>query len=159
MESIFFKSGFLGTRAPLFMDITTLIVALLPLLLGIAISFAKKGNYKRHALFQIFIYIVSVVVVAYFEIGVRLAGGYKGLLDGSSVSHNYLLIVLITHIIIATVTLIVWSYIVIKSYIDYNKRLPGVKSSAHKKLGVKTFILIFLTAFSGIWVYLLLFVY
>ena len=37
-----FQPGFLGTKAPFFMDFVTIIVAALPLLVAIAIYFAKK---------------------------------------------------------------------------------------------------------------------
>ena len=43
-----FQTGFLGTRAPLFMDIVSVIVAALPFLIYGAISLAKKGNYSAH---------------------------------------------------------------------------------------------------------------
>jgi putative membrane protein len=36
-----FEVGFLGTRAPFFMDTVTLIVALLPLLIALAVTLAK----------------------------------------------------------------------------------------------------------------------
>ena len=155
-----FQSGFLGTRAPFFMDFVTLIVAILPLLVLIAISFAKTKSYKLHAFTQTFIFITSVIVVSYFEYGVRLGGGFDAFLKGSSISHNYALWVLIVHIIIATLTLIVWTKLLIKAYQDKkNFKLPGQFSIEHKKSGIRTFIGISLTSFTGIWVYLLLFVY
>ena len=52
-----FHEGFLGTRAPMFMDMVTLIVALLPFLVGSAIYFAKIRKYKVHAFLQIFIFV------------------------------------------------------------------------------------------------------
>jgi len=155
-----FEAGFLGTRAPFFMDFVTLIVALLPLLVLIAISFAKRKSYRLHAFTQTFIFIVSVIVVGYFEYGVRLGGGFKAFIKGSSISHDYALWVLIIHIIIATVTLILWTKTLIVASIEKKQfKLPGQYSIKHKKSGIRTFIAISLTSFSGIWVYLLLFVY
>jgi len=58
-----FHPGFLGTRAPLFMDMVTLIVALLPLLVAGAIYFAINKKYKVHAYSQIFIFAFSVIVL------------------------------------------------------------------------------------------------
>jgi len=155
-----FETGFLGTRAPFFMDFVTLIVALLPLLVLIAISFAKRKSYKLHALVQAFIFIVSVVVVGYFEYGIRLGGGFKAFIKGSSISHDYALWVLIIHIVIATLTLILWTKILMQASREKKQfKLPGQYSIKHKKSGIHTFIAISLTSFSGIWVYLLLFVY
>jgi len=155
-----FQQGFLGTRAPLFMDIVSVIVALLPFLIFGAIGLAKSKNYEAHERVQKLLFIVTVIVVAFFEYGVRVEGGYKNLMEGSSVGHNYFIYVLIFHIVISVVTLIIW---VMTLY--YAKRykklstLPGPYSKAHKKAGQRTFIGIILTTLTGAWVYALLFVY
>jgi len=157
---VLFSSGFLGTRAPLFMDIVSVIVLLLPFLIFRAISLAKKGNYRAHESVQKLLFVVSVIVVAFFEYGVRMEGGYKNLMQGTSVSHDYLLYVLIFHIMIAVITLFLW--IMTLSFARRYKRqstLPGLYSKHHKKDGIRTFIGIILTMLTGGWVYALLFVF
>lgn len=155
-----FQPGFLGTKAPFFMDFVTLIVALLPLLVGIAISFAKNKNYTLHARVQWLIFIVSVTVVSYFEYGVRLGGGYETFVKNTHVSHNYLFAVLVVHIVISVLTLGIWISTLFRARSDASQGgLPGNYSKTHKKAGIRTFIGIVLTSLSGIWVYLLLFVF
>ena len=155
-----FQPGFFCTCAELFMDIVSVIVELLPFLIFGAISLAKKGNYSAHESVQKLLFVVSVIVVAFFEIGVRMEGGYKNLMEGSSVSHDYLLYVLIFHIIISVITLILWvkTLLSAKRY-KRQSTLPGLYSQAHKKYGQYTFIGIILTMLTGAWVYALLFVY
>ena len=155
-----FTSGFLGTRAPLFMDIVSVIVAVLPFLIFWAISLAKKKNYRAHESVQKLLFTISVIVVGFFEFGVRMEGGYKNLMEGSSVSHDYLLYVLIFHIIISVITLILW-VMTLYTAKRYKKQstLPGLYSEAHKKDGIRTFIGIILTMLTGAWVYALLFVF
>ena len=155
-----FEPGFLGTRAPLFMDIVSVIVALLPFLIFGAISLAKNNNYQAHESVQKLLFVVTVIVVAFFEYGVRVEGGYKNLMEGSSVGHNYFIYVLIFHIIISVVTLVLW-VMTLYSAKRYKKQstLPGRYSEAHKKAGQRTFIGIILTMLTGAWVYALLFVY
>jgi len=147
-----FHQGFLGTRAPFFMDMVTLIVALLPLLVATAIYFAKKKSYKLHAFSQIFIYTFSVIVLGYFEFGVRLGGGFKYFIEGTHISHNYIFAVLVFHIAISVITLIIWTLTIIMT----KKQLT---TNTHKKAGMITFAGVVLTSLTGIWVYLLLFVY
>jgi len=147
-----FEVGFLGTRAPFFMDFVTLIVALLPLLMMFIISLAINKKYKAHAFGQIALFIVSVIVLTYFEMGVRMGGGFKTFMEGSSVSHDYALIILIIHIIISTITLFVWGFTLLRAKTHLN-------DGTHKKNGRRTFVGVVLTSLSGIWVYLLLFVY
>ena len=155
-----FADGFMGTRAPFFMDVVTLIVALLPLLIYSAILLARKGMYKTHALMQNLIFIISVIVIGYFESGVRLGGGFDAFIIGSGVSHTYASIVMVAHIIIATVTLFYWIGTIFRANSEFRKKiLPGRASASHKFLALKTFLGIIFTSFSGIWVYLLLFVY
>ncbi|MBD3797826.1 MAG: DUF420 domain-containing protein, partial [Campylobacterales bacterium] len=79
-----FKTGFLGTNAPFFMDAVTVIVALLPLLVFAAVSLAEKGKYEKHKNTHIIIFIVSVIVVGYFEFGVRIGGGFEEFSKNSS---------------------------------------------------------------------------
>jgi putative membrane protein len=147
-----FQQGFLGTRAPVFMDMVTLIVALLPLLVAGAIYLARIKKYRYHAFMQIFIFVFSVIVVSYFEFGVRLGGGYNHFIEGVSASHDYVFIVLMFHIAIAVITLIVWSmnFIMIKKLLATHR---------HKRVGLITFVGVVLTSLTGIWVYMLLFIY
>jgi putative membrane protein len=153
-----FEAGFLGTRAPFFMDFVMIMVALLPLLILFAISFAKKRNYRLHAQTQSILYVVAVIVVGYFEYGVRAGGGYEGFVKGSSVSHDYAFYVLIFHIVVAIIGFVIWTQILIKARKDSRRNLlPGLSSYAHKQAGKRAFFWILLTAITGIWVYVLLF--
>ena len=154
-----FEAGFLGTRAPLFMDIVTVIVALLPFLVLGAISFAKKSKYNLHAKAQVALFWISVIVVAYFEYGVRSFGGFDAFMQESATPHSYALWVLIVHIAIAVVTLGIWISTLIRAKKDRRMNvLPGMYSLDHKKAGIRTFIGIVLTSVTGLWVYYLLFV-
>jgi len=154
-----FEAGFLGTKAPFFMDFVTLIVAALPLLVGAGIAFARKGDYGLHRMMQIMIFVISVLVVGYFEYGVRLVGGYEAFVKNTHVSHEYLFIVLVIHIIISTVTLGIWASTLYRGHKDYEAGLPGPYSKSHRRSGMLAFTGIALTSLTGIWVYLLLFVY
>jgi len=147
-----FHTGFLGTRAPVFMDMVTLIVALLPVLMMGIILLARAKNYKLHARLQWILYLMSVAVLTYFEIGVRVGGGFDSFMQGSHVQHNYAFIVLIFHIAISVITLIVWTttLLMAKKQLQLNK---------HKQAGKLTFLGVTLTSLTGIWVYLLMFVY
>lgn len=156
-----FESGFLGTKAPLFMDFVVIIVTLLPLLVLGAIAFARRGLFKTHALLQTVIFMASVIVVGYFEYGVRIGGGFKLFAAQSSVDHTFLSTVLAVHIIIATVTFILWCYVVYMAIKEYRKnRLPGAgASSRHKVWGKRLYVGIVLTSLTGLLVYVLLFIF
>ncbi|MGW8170048.1 MAG: DUF420 domain-containing protein [Sulfurovaceae bacterium] len=154
-----FEAGFLGTRAPLFMDMVTLIVALLPLLLGSTVLLARTGHYQAHKIAQIILFIVSAIVVGYFEYGVRIGGGFDEFVKGSSLSHSFIFYFLLFHITIAIITLYTWLKTLgfsLKAYSHSN--LPGNESMNHIKMAKQTIMWINATAITGIGVYLLLFV-
>ncbi len=154
-----FQPGFFGTRAPLFMDMVTLIVALLPLLVAGAIHMARLKRYGVHAALNTVIFLTTLIVIGYFEYGVRLAGGYSSLSQGSEVPDRYLIAVLAFHIIVAVTTLAMWANMLYNASKHYENGLPGPHSRRHKRAGIRTFIGIVLTSLTGIWIYLLLFVF
>ena len=147
-----FQTGFLGTRAPFFMDVVTIIVALLPFLVAGAIALARNKKYKYHAFAQMFIFIFSALVLVYFETGVRVGGGFGAFMQESGVSHNYAFAVLIFHITISVVTVLIWTIQIFmaKKLILLNK---------HRKFGFITFMGVIMTSLTGIWVYFLMFIY
>ena len=155
-----FQPGFLGTRAPFFMDFVTIIVTLLPLLTAFAILLAKKKMFKLHIASQIFLFIFSFIVISYFEYGVRVDGGFEAFVKESSLSESFIFYFLIFHIAVSIATMVWWIRTLITGMISYRKStLPGSHTSAHKKLGMQSAWGIFLTSLTGLWVYLFLFVY
>jgi len=155
-----FQHGFLGTRAPLFMDIVFMIVLLLPFFVYGAILLAKKEKYHVHETVQKLLFFISVTVVLFFEYGVRREGGYKSLMEGSSVSQHYILYVLIFHILVSVTTMLLWCYTLYTAMrYKRSKALPGLYSKAHRQDGLRTFVGIVLTMLTGAWVYALLFVF
>lgn len=154
-----FSNGFLGTRAPLFMDVVTIIVAILPLLIYSAMMLARKGLYKLHAFAQNVIYVVSVIVVLYFEYGVRVGGGFNTFASDAEVSYTYALFVLIFHIAIAVATFGYWTLTVLRANRWMrNGEIPGIMGNTHKLMAIKSFVGIIFTSMTGIWVYITLFI-
>jgi putative membrane protein len=147
-----FEVGFFGTRAPLFMDLVTLIVALLPFFVAIAISFARNKHYSVHSYLQIIIFSFSVIVLSYFEYGVRVGGGFAAFMKDSGVSYDYALVILVLHIIIAVITVVLWATAIFGA-----KKI--LQRGIHRKIGLITFAGVVLTSVTGIWVYFLMFVY
>ena len=154
-----FAPGFLGTRAPFYMDFVTLIVALLPLLVAVAISFARRGEVVIHKVVQLVIFVVSVIIVGYFEYGVRINGGFDVFVRESGMPRDFVFAFLLLHILIAVLTL-AWWVRAIKSGFDA-LRLESIteRRGKHRQLGKQAAVGIFLTSLSGIGVYLFLFVF
>jgi putative membrane protein len=154
-----FEIGFLGTKAPMFMDIVTLIVVLLPFLLYGSIFLAKQKKYRLHKQTQVALFIITLFVILFFEYGVRVDGGIEKYLTYTDISDSFVIGFLTFHITIATVTIFLWGrlfYLSLKAL--KAGELPGKFSIYHKKLANITAIAIILTAITGFGVYFILFI-
>lgn len=156
---MFSSSGFLGTKALLFMDVVTIFFVLLPFLLAYSIKLAINKKYKLHFISQTIILAIGLVMVLVFEIGVRLTGGFIEYAKHSSLSYDFLLIFLIVHIVIAIFTVAGWLYLYISSYKLYKKSgFKEFSNSKHKKIGKAIFASMTLTSVMGVSIYIFLFI-
>lgn len=145
---------------PMHMNIMVIFFGILPLFLFYSISLAKKKKYKAHFLSQSILLATTLVVLVYFEVMIRLDGGFFEFAKQSSMDHDFLIQYLIFHIAIALIAAVLWIRLFIKSYLLYkNGDLEKIKSSNHKKMGIITSIFLLLSCLTGVFVYLFLFIF
>ena len=157
---MFNQAGILGTKAALYMDLATIYFAILPFLVFYSITFAIRKMYKKHYQSQIFILLLTIIMVLVFEVGVRMGGGYFEFMKHSSIPSGFMSVFLIIHIIIALATVVSWVYLIIKSLKDY--RLHGAEAKffkKHKKFARFVFAGICITSVMGCSVYIFLFIW
>ncbi|MCJ7766235.1 MAG: DUF420 domain-containing protein [Thiovulaceae bacterium] len=155
-----FEAGFLGTRAPLFMDLVTIYFGLLPFLVGYSITLAVKGNYRSHFKSQAALFLLSMVMVVVFEIGVRLSGGFSAYMQGSALSYNGVMLYLFVHILIALFTVIAWGVTVyrsMKAFVQEGASSPYFIQ--HKKKARWLYLAIVVTSVMGCSMYPILFIF
>jgi putative membrane protein len=156
---MFFEPGFFGTRAPLYLDIVAVFFMLLPFLLFVSIRFAVKGDTKKHLISQLGIFVMTLLMIVIFEVGMRLAGGFKEYMAESSVSYSYFITFLIVHIIVAIATVNLWSYQIISSVKSYKKgTLVGENAQKHKKIARILMVGIVVTLIQAASIYYFMFV-
>lgn len=157
---MFLEAGFLGTKAPFYIDIITIYFAFLPFLLAYSIYFAVKKELKKHFISQTIILAITLIIVVIFEIGIRISGGFLEYSQDSSLSYNFMLIFLIIHIIIAIGSVAGWLYLFISSYKSYKKSgFKQIVGSKHKKIGKAIFLSLSISSIMGVCMYFFLFVY
>lgn len=155
-----FQSGFLGTKAPFYIDFITVYFTFLPFLLAYSIYLASKKELKKHFISQTIILAITLIIVVIFEIGIRISGGFIEYSANSSVSYDFMLVFLIIHIIIAIASVGGWLYLFISSYKSYKKNgFTKINGSNHKKIGKAIFISLSISSIMGVCMYLFLFVY
>jgi len=156
---MFFEPGFLGTRAPMYLDLVAIYFIALPLLLFVSIRYAMKGEIKKHLQSQLGIFIMTLVMIVVFEVGMRLAGGFKEYIKESSVSYGFFITFLIVHILVAIATVNLWSYQIISSVKAYKKgTLTGEKAQRHRKIAKYLMVGITITLIQAACIYYFMFV-
>ncbi len=153
-----FEAGFLGTKALIYMDIITIYFGLLPFLMASAIYMAIKKRYKLHYKMQLSIFIMTLIVVTLFEVGVRISGGFSAFMQDSNADYYYLLIFLVIHVLIAVLSVVLYTILIYSSTQQYifNKEPLALN---HKKMGQVVFFGMTITSIMGILIYYFLFMY
>ncbi len=154
-----FETGFLGTRAPFFMDVVTIFFALVPFLVAISIYFAVRGKYLLHFRSQMATFVLSMLMVVVFEIGVRIDGGFNAYMQESTLSYNGVLIYLVIHILFALATVVAWGITIYSSYKVFRQEGAGASYfREHKKRARWLFLAIIINSIMGVSMYPILFI-
>jgi putative membrane protein len=153
-----FESGFLGTTAPFYMDFITVYFALLPFLLYISIRYAVKKEYEKHYVSQLSVFLITLVVVVIFEVGVRISDGFMEFMKHAHVPYGFMVPYLVLHVSIALASVVLWSALIYGAIKSYKLEQNGV-STSHKKVGKWVFTGLTVTSIMGIGVYYLLFIF
>lgn len=152
-----FGPGFFNTAAPLYLDIVTLYFILLPFLLFYSIRSAAKGRLRAHHRSQAALLVLTLVMVVFFEIGMRREGGYTVYLDQASQT-AFPIPFLVVHILLACVTLAAWLYQTVSANRAFKIRpLDKALFRRHAERGRWIFGGIVITATMGVIIYALLF--
>lgn len=149
-----FEVGFLGTKAPFFIDLITSFFILLPFFVLYSIFYAKNGLYEKHIKLQIYLFTITIILSTVFEVLIRINGGFFTYSETSMMDTELLKYYFFIHIIIATITLVFWFYLILISIKSYKKN--GL-IKRHIILGNFVFYAICATSIMGTIMYMFLF--
>ena len=153
-----FSTGFLGSNAPMYMDIAVVYFAIFPFLLWYAIYQAIKKKYSTHYKLQTILFVVSLLVVVIFEVGVRVDNNFNDFMQNSNVNYTFMISFLIFHIFISIISLIMWIALLYGTIRRYIVDKEAVLAS-HKRTGYYVFAGLTLTSITGVMIYWFLFLY
>jgi putative membrane protein len=147
--------GFLGTRAPLILDVLCLAMLAVVLVLAWSVYQVKyRGRFSLHKWTQITLGVILLAVVILFEIDIRLHGWEErsaGLIGGRAPSMA--LIALYVHLVFAISTVILWPTTIILALRNFPQPpRPGEHSRIHIPLARTAAIDMVLTAITG-WIF------
>ncbi len=151
--------GFLGTEAPLYMDIFVSVMALLPILIGIVIWFAVSEHYMLHHTIQQLIFWTILTLLGYIEYHLYFDEVMQSYIQEGSLGYETVFFFLLFHSFVVMAVMVVWFLTIHYAKADRKRRaLPGLYSKSHKRMGKIAVWSIFLLSFSSMILYWMLFV-
>lgn len=120
------------------------------------VKLAIKKDYVAHRKIQNIIFIVCVLGVLSLEVLIRYSGGSGSLASESKYYGTvFFTVVLVSHILVAVLTYILWAVLIIMSNRKFQKTLPGKFSKNHKRTGLIVFGGLIYTAITALMVYMM----
>ena len=145
-------------NAPGYMTVFTIYMFFLPFFFLFTIFLARAKKIKLHFISQSFLLGITLLFILYFEIMVRIYGGFLDFVNSSFVPYSLLLGFLIFHIILASSSLGGWIYLYISSLKAINKKATNsFNKTKHKKIGITIFIAMTISSITGVFIYVFLF--
>lgn len=144
--------------APSYMTVFTVYMFFLPFFFLATIFLAKRRKIKLHFISQSFLLGITLLFILYFEIMIRVYGGFLDFANNSFLPYSLLLGFLIFHIVLASSSLGGWIYLYISSLKAINKKNKNsFNKTKHKKIGIAIFIAMTLSSITGVFIYIFLF--
>lgn len=145
-------------NAPMYMTVFSIYIFFLPFFFLFSILLAKKKKIKLHFISQTFLLGLTLIFVLYFEIMIRIYGGFSEFAKESLLEYDFLIMFLIFHIIISSCSLGGWIYLYISSIKAFNKKNPeSFNKMKHKKIGIAIFFALIVSSITGLFMYFFLF--
>jgi len=120
------------------------------------VKLARKKDFTAHRKLQTITFILCGLGVLALEVLIRYSGGSGSLASNSTYYGTpFFTITLISHIIAAVLTYIMWLIFIIVSARKHQKSLPGKFSKMHKRGGMIIFGGLIYTAVTALVIYLM----
>ena len=150
-------TGFLGTRADVFVDIAMVFFAGAPFLMTQALRLAAQRRFHAHRRLQVGVLLLAIVAVLLLEGSIRFGHA----VDAFTVSTYYgtatMAGLFAVHLALAGPTFVGWTVLALLSWRRFPRVLPGSFSPRHRFWGWLTFVGLWLTCVTGVGLYVLSF--
>jgi putative membrane protein len=147
--------GFLGTRAPLVLDVLFLTMFVVVVVLGWSVFQVKyRRRYQLHKWVQIVLAVVLLAAVSVFELDIRTHGWQErsaGTIGGEA--SPTVKTALSIHLVFAVTTVILWPSVIFRALRKFpNPPAPSLHSTWHIRWGWIAAINMLLTSVTG-WIF------
>lgn len=167
LQSAAMKSGFLGFDSSLMLDVVVCaLVLVVPVICWSLYLVKVRRQYELHAKVQTALAAVLLLVVAAFEIDMRMHGGWQQIVNkhpesprvvGAALAQVETMLWI--HLVFAVSTPVLWGITLILAWRRFpHPRMPSAHSPLHKKLGWAATLDLVLTSVTGLAFYWMAFV-
>ena len=153
-----FDIGFLGTRAPYYMDGIVVYLLSLPFLMSFSILLASNRKYGLHRFTQTLLFLLTLSGLVIFNYRLHIIEDIDTLMMLTSMGEGQISVLLIVEMFLSMLLLLMWLSILLFAIADRRRRgLPGLYSLSHRKSGKRLFVIMLLTVLSSAYLYWMLY--
>ena len=144
-------TGFLGTRADVFVDVAMVFFAAAPFLM------AAQRRYRAHRKLQVVVLLGGIVAVLLLEGSIRFGDAVEAFTVSAYYGTAPMSALFAVHLAVAVPTFIAWCALAALSWRRFPRVLPGSFTPRHRLWGRLTFAGLWLTCVTGVGLYVMSF--
>ena len=148
-------TGFLGTRADVFMDLAIAFFVAAPFLMTYAIRLAARGRYRAHRNLQAGLVVAGTVAVLLLEGSIQYGTAMAAYAQSAYYGTPLIRGLFSVHLWVAIPWFLGWCVLTGVSWRRYARVLPGSFSATHRLCGLVTYAGFWFTCITGVAMYVL----
>ena len=148
-------TGFLGTRADVFIDIAFVFFVAAPLVMTYALRLAARRRRREHRNLQAGLLLAAIVATLLLEGSIRFGTGAAAFAQSAYYGTPTMYWTFAVHLAFAVPTFIGWCVLAVLSWRRFSRVLPGRFSSPHRRWGQATYVGLWLTCITGVGLYVM----
>ena len=153
------STGFLGTRADVFVDAAIVLLVLAPFVMAYALRLAAQRRHLDHRNLQLGLLLAGIAAVLLLEGSLRFGGAAEAYAASSLYDSATLRVTFVVHLAVAVPTFVAWCALATLSWRRYSLTLPGSFGRAHRRWGRLVLAGLCLSSATGAVLYVMSFAY
>ena len=129
------STGFLGTRADVFVDAAIVLLVIAPFVMAYALRLAAQRRHLDHRNLQLGLLLAGIAAVLLLEGSLRFGGAAEAYAASSLYNSASLRVTFLVHLAVAVPTFIAWCGLATLSWRRYTVTLPGSFGRTHRRWG------------------------
>jgi uncharacterized membrane protein YozB (DUF420 family) len=148
-------TGFLGTRADVFIDLAFVFFVAAPFVMTYALRLVALRRRRAHRNLQAGLLLAAVVATLLLEGSIRFGDGAAAFALSAYYGTATMYWTFAVHLAVAVPTFVSWCILTVLSWRRFSRVLPGPFSSRHRRWGQLTYAGLWFTCITGVGLYVM----